>query len=108
MCDLHTGELGIGHLITALDGPTESNIKWSGYLGKMLYEATELEVDKNFSKLDLVPQLPQLPEMVIHDLNTDQSYAYKTAETIRTGILIENLACWKLVLNVTATGSPQH
>lgn len=34
--DLHTGELGLRHLIENLDGATLSYNKWSGPLGKML------------------------------------------------------------------------
>lgn len=40
ICDLHTGELGLRHLIQELDGKTLSHNKWSGHLGKMLDTAT--------------------------------------------------------------------
>ena len=45
VCDLHTGELGLRHLIIDLDGPTLSNNKWKGPLGKMIDAATVLEID---------------------------------------------------------------
>lgn len=92
VCDLHTGELGLRHLIIALDGPTISNNKWSGKLGKMLDDATDLEINPKFPKIDSAPQLPQLSEEVIRDLSTDQSYAYRITEAIRTGVLPEGLA----------------
>ena len=51
VCDLHTGELPLRHLIIELDGPTLSNNKWSGPLGNMLDSATELDINNNFIKI---------------------------------------------------------
>ena len=51
VCDLHTGELPLRHLIQALDGKTLSNNKWSGLLGKMLDTVTELDVNPNFKAI---------------------------------------------------------
>ena len=42
VCNLHTGELPLRYLVTQVDGPTLSNNKWSGPLGKMLDDVTEL------------------------------------------------------------------
>ena len=44
VCDLHTNELGLRHLIISLDSPTKCENKWSGPLGKMLNTATDLEI----------------------------------------------------------------
>ena len=43
ICCLHTNELPLRHLIVGLDGPTLSDNKWSGDLGKILDHVTELE-----------------------------------------------------------------
>ena len=39
VCDLHTNELPLRHLIIDLDGKTLSNNKWSSSLGQMLDDA---------------------------------------------------------------------
>ena len=92
VCDLHTGELSLRHLIIDLDGPTLSNNKWSGPLGKMLDTATELEINPNFTKITVGPPLIYLPEDVSKDLSTDQFYGYMMVNAIRTGVLPERLA----------------
>ena len=56
VCDLHTGELPLRHLITALDGNTLSNNKWSGHLGKMLDSATDLEINPEFIQISIGPR----------------------------------------------------
>ena len=92
VCDLHTGELGLRHLIIDLDGPTLSNNKWKGPLGKMLDAATDLEIDPNFTRITVGPPLTHLPDDVLKDLSTDQFYGYMMINTIRTGVLPERLA----------------
>ena len=76
VCDLHTGELGLRHLIIGIDGPTLSHNRWSGPLGGMLDSATELEVNPNFTKIVVGPPLLELDDQVISDLSADQFYAY--------------------------------
>ena len=92
VCDLHTGELPLRRLITALDGKTLSNNKWSGPLGKMLNSATKLDINPDFPKICLGPQLPRLSDSIIRTLSTDQSYGYRIVSAIRTGVLPSNLA----------------
>lgn len=92
VCDLHTGELGLRHLIENLDGKTLSYNKWSGSLGKMLDTATEIEINSNFTKIDLGPPLIYLSQEIIKDLSTDQSYAYQICQAIKTGVLPNRLA----------------
>ena len=45
----------------------------------MLDEATHVEINANFPKVDVGPPSPVLPEEVVKDLSTDQSYAYHIA-----------------------------
>ena len=44
VCNLHTNELPLRHLIMAIDGKTMSNNRWTGPLGKMLDNVTDLAV----------------------------------------------------------------
>ena len=46
VCNLHTGELPLRHLIVALDGPTLSDNKLSGTIGKLLDSVTELDINQ--------------------------------------------------------------
>ena len=96
VCDLHTGELGLRHLVIFLDGPTLSSNKWSGPLGGMLDNATELEINPNFSKITIGPPLIELSQEVIKDLSTDQNYSYLIVNAIRSGELPKRLACLEI------------
>ena len=58
----HTGELPLRHLITNLDDLTLSNNKWSGYFGKMLDLATDLDIDPEIPKVLSGPQLITLSD----------------------------------------------
>ena len=71
---------------------TLSNNKWSGPIGKMLDSATELDINPDFTRITIGPDLPQLSAKVIKDLSTDQSYCYRIANAIRTGVLPKDLA----------------
>ena len=71
VCALHTNELPLRHLITALDGKTLSNNKWTGNI--VLDSATELEIDPSFSKLSIGQPLISLSDSVVKDLSTDQA-----------------------------------
>jgi hypothetical protein len=79
-------------LITALDGKTLSNNKWTGNIGKMLDTATELEIDPSFTKLSIGEPLISLSDNVVKDLSTDQAYGYRITQAIRTGELPIDLA----------------
>ena len=92
VCALHTNELPLRHLITALDGKTLSNNKWTGDIGKMLDNATELEINPSFTKLSIGEPLISLSDDVVKDLSTDQAYGYRIIQAIRTGELPTDLA----------------
>ena len=64
-----------------------SGNKWSGDVCQLLNSATELEINPKFAKIDIGPPIIQLRPEVVKDLSTDQSYAYKMYEAIRTGKL---------------------
>ena len=109
ICNLHTNELPLRHLIIDLNGPTVSDSKFSGPIGKLLHSVTDLEIDPNFNKISVGPPLIKLPEEVIQDLSTDQHYGYKIVCAIRDGVLPSNLAlleigpvnhsCWLTTAN---------
>lgn len=71
------------HLITALDGKTLSNNKWTGNIGKTLDTATELLIDPSFTKLSTVKPPISLRDNVVKS----QVYKYRIILAIRTGEL---------------------
>lgn len=91
VCDLHTNELPLRHLIQELDGKTLSNNGWSGPLGKMLDSATELEINPSFEKITVGPPFVELAHDMIDDLSTDQYYGYMIGNAIRTGLMPDRL-----------------
>ncbi|KAG0693618.1 hypothetical protein GWK47_027440 [Chionoecetes opilio] len=92
VCNLHTGELPLRHLIVGLDGPTLSDKQLSGPIGKLLDSATDFEINPNFTRISVGPPLIKLPNKVIQDLSTDQHYGYKIVCAVRDGVLPGGLA----------------
>ena len=82
--------------MTQVDGPTLSSNKWSGPLGKMLDNATDLKINQNFTKLTIGSPLIELTQEVISDLSTDQYYSYLIVNTIRSGVIPDRLACLEI------------
>ena len=109
VCNLHTGELPLRHLIVALDGPTLSDNKLSGTIGKLLDSVTELDINPNFPQISVGPPLIKLSDTVIQDLSTDQHYGYKIVCAVRDGVLPARIAlleigpvnhsCWLTTAN---------
>lgn len=91
VCALHTHELPLRHLITALDGKTLSNNKWKGDIGNML-DRPELEINPLFTKLSIGEPLISLSDNFVKDLSTDQAYGYRITQAIRRGKLPTDLA----------------
>ncbi|KAI4796469.1 hypothetical protein KUCAC02_026971 [Chaenocephalus aceratus] len=92
VCNLHTGELPLHHLIVGLDGPTLSDSKLSGPIGKLLDSITDLDINPNFTRIFVGPPLIKLPDKVIQDLSTDQHYGYKMVCAVRDGVFPARLA----------------
>ena len=90
VCNLHTNELPLRHLIMEIDGKTMSKNRWTGPLGKMLDNVTDLAVAKKIKHIE-APQLPILQPQILLDLSTDQAYAYKIHEGIRIGHISTSL-----------------
>ena len=77
ICQLHTNELPLRHLINDLDGPTASNNTFTGPLGKALSDVESLEYNPKFKPIKDGPDIPGLSQDVIDDLSTDQQYSYR-------------------------------
>ncbi|XP_065663964.1 uncharacterized protein LOC136085927 [Hydra vulgaris] len=88
---LHTNELPLKRLIKLLDGESKSGKKWSGPFGSLLDEATNLEINPFFSKVETGEPLINLSNDVVKDLSTDQYYGYQIVNAIRSGHVPQQL-----------------
>ena len=89
---LHTNELPLRHLISALDGKTWSSNKPTSPIGKLLDIVTGMEISPFFVVVNLGELLIQLPGDVIRNLTSDQFYAYNIVTAIRSGNLPNDMA----------------
>ena len=91
ICMIHTNELPLRRLIRDIDGPTASDTNFTGPIGKMLNNVTEMEVNTDFQVLDKEEPLIKLPENVIKNMSTDQRLAYQLCQSVKTGVISQNL-----------------
>ena len=92
VCQLHTNELGLRHLVVKLDGKTDSKSGWSGFLGKLLAKVMAMKPKFDFKKIDVGPDLIKLPEDVVRDLSTDQNLLYLRCQAAKSGVLPRDVA----------------
>ena len=95
ICMLHTNELGLRKLMAALDGKTCSKTGFSGPLGKLLDKVKYMQPNFAFKKIELGPEVPELPDDVEKDLSRDQKVLYKRWKAVKTGILPKEVALYK-------------
>ena len=95
ICMLHTNELGLRKLMAELDGKTCSKTGFSGPLGKLLEKVNDMQPNFDFKKIELGPDLPELPAKVESDLSRDQKVLYKRWKAVKTGILPKDVALYK-------------
>ena len=95
ICMLHTNELGLRKLMAELDGPTNSKTGFSGPLGKLLDKVNDMQPNFNFKKIDLGPDVPDLPDEVVKDLSRDQKVLLKRWKAVKTGTLPREVALYK-------------
>ena len=86
VCGLHFAELGVRALVIKLDGKSLSDNKFSGELGKLLGNVTDLPIDPTFKPWSEY-ELPEMPPEVEKQLNNDQKYLYKLVRVLITGII---------------------
>lgn len=86
ICALHTNELPLRHLMIDLDGPTVSNNKFSGPIGKLITsKVTSLKVKDSIPKLDVEINLIKLDPKIVKKLSQDQKYLYEITMAIKCG-----------------------
>ena len=91
ICNLHTNELPLRHLIAAFDGPTSSDKGFTGPVCSLLSKVNEMPFDPNFRALPGGEELIRIPEEVLKTMSTDQRISYSLVEAVKKGILPEEL-----------------
>ena len=91
ICQLHTNELPLRHLIIELDGATASGDKFTGPLGKALDLVEDMPYNPSFKVIKPGPSFPELSQDIIDDLSTDQQYGYRIILAIGTGSVSKDL-----------------
>ena len=100
VCQIHTNELPLRHLITKLDGKSSSKDGFSGPIGKKLSEVNNMKKKSKFKAIKGTEKLIVLPDNIVKDMSTDASLSYKLLASIRSGRLSPELAsmkCGKIV-----------
>ena len=94
ICQLHSNELPLRHLLIQLDGKTSGPRQFTGPIGRLLYET-------NFENLQIVDFQP-IPADVIEidedystDLSSDQRYLFEMYQAVSTGVSKPSLASQK-------------
>lgn len=87
ICNLHTNELPLRHLIAKLDGPTSSDKGFTGPVCSLLSKVNEMEFDPQFRSLPGNESLLYIPENVVNSMSTDQQTCYKLIEAVKSGNL---------------------
>ena len=85
ICDLHTNELPLRHLMEKVDGKTSGNNSFKGPIGKALPNVENLSWNENFTPIKDGPGLPDMPDHVVNDLSSDQKYLFFVAKSIQDG-----------------------
>ena len=88
ICNLHTNELLLHHLIHYLDGPTSSKDGFMGPVGRLLSKIEEMPYNPAFKALPGGEDLMPLSESVVKRLSTDQKCRYKLAQALNLAIFL--------------------
>lgn len=87
ICNIHTTELPLRHLIEILDGPTSSDTGFQGPVCSLLSKVNEMEYNPSFKALPEGEDLIGIPKKVLEKMSTDQKSCYKLVEAVKAGHL---------------------
>ena len=99
ICNIHTHELPIRHLIRILDGPTVSDVGFTGEVCSLLSEVDSMAYNPDFERLKEGEDLIIIPEEILKNMSTDQKLSYKLVNALKAGELppdLQNITCGTL------------
>ena len=91
ICNIHTHELPLRHAIRILDGPTASDVGFTGEVCSLLSKAHEMPYNPNFKKMPGGEDLINIPDDTLKNMSTDQKVSYKIVKGVKEGFLPEEL-----------------
>ena len=87
ICNLHTNELPLRHLITTLDGPTSSAEGFMGPVCSLLSRVNEMAYDSKFRPLPGGEDLIAMTEKTVDGMSSDQRTSYRLVKAVKEGSL---------------------
>ena len=91
ICNIHTNELPLRHLIARLDGPTCSNKGFTGPVCSLLTKIDKMEFNPHFDSIPDGEDMIDIPDHIVENMSTDQKLCYKLVKAIKTGHLPESM-----------------
>ena len=91
ICNLHTNELPLRHLIASLDGPTSSDKGFTGEVCSLLARVNEMPFNPEFKALPGGEDLVSIPDQILKTMSTDQRTSHTLVEAIKKGILLKEM-----------------
>ena len=91
VCNIHTLELLLKHLISSIDGPTSSKDGYTGNIGKLLSSVEAMKYNPNFRALPSGEEFMHIPDDVVAKMSTDAKICYKLCHAVKSGTLPEDL-----------------
>ena len=99
VCNIHTLELLLKHLISSIDGPTSSKDGYTGTVGKLLSSVETMKYNPNFRALPSGEEFIQIPDEVVAKMSTDAKISYKLCHAVKSGSLpvdLQEIKCGPL------------
>ena len=99
ICNIHTHELPLRHLIAKVDGPTSSDKGFTGPVCSLLSKVNEMDFNPSFKALPGGEALIVIPDNVVETMSTDQKQCYKLVQAVKSGVLppaLQEMMCGKL------------
>ena len=99
ICNIHTHELPLRHLIRILDGPTASDVGFTGEVCSLLSHVNKMPYNSDFEGLPEGEDLRTIPDDILKNLSTDQKICYKLVNALKAGELptdLQDITCGTL------------
>ena len=91
ICNIHTLELKLKHLIASIDGPTCSDTGFTGPVCSLLSKVNEMLFNPSFKAMPGGEDIIEIPAEVVARMSTDQKVCYKLVEAVKSGHLPPNM-----------------
>ena len=89
---IHTNELPLRHLISTLDGKTNSSDGFTGPIRRLLKDVNDIATAESLNPIVCTADFPNIPDLVLKEMSTDQKNCYKLAKSIKEGAVSKEVA----------------